>query len=390
MGRFHSYLNSAVSIIEAYNGAEPFASFLKKYFSANKKFGSKDRKQVSHLCYCFFRLGKAGEGLPVHERIITGLFLCSGEPNEVLATLKPEWNEKVTLNIEEKFSIVNGELSMGNVFPWKEQLSEGIDHLSFTQSFFIQPDLFLRLRPGKEKLVKQKLDAEGIAYAQKSESCLELSNAAKVDTVVELNKEVIVQDYSSQRTIGMLDNYKLQTTNDKLTTWDCCAASGGKSILLYDRLSGKIDLTVSDVRESILQNLKKRFAEAGIKNYHAFVADLSRPVPSHQQYDLIIADVPCTGSGTWSRTPEQLYYFDKKKIADYAGLQKKIVTNVAEHIKPGGYFLYITCSVFKQENEETVACINENLRLQLLKTEVLKGYDQKADSMFTALFQRPL
>ena len=339
------------------------------------------------MCYCFFRLGKTGEGLPVNERIIAGLFLCADESNEILATVKPEWNEKVALKIEEKFSIVNSEWSMVNVFPWKERLSEGVDHLAFSQSFFVQPDLFLRLRPGKEKLVKKKLDEAGITYKEENETCLALSNAAKVDAVVELNKEAIVQDYSSQQTMNDL----LSTINHKPSTvWDCCAASGGKSILVFDRLDGKIDLTVSDVRETILQNLKKRFAEAGIRNYHSFIADLSRPVSTNKQYDLVIADVPCTGSGTWSRTPEQLYYFEEKKIAEYAALQKKIVSNVVTRIKPGGYFLYITCSVFKQENEEAVAYINENLRLQLLKTEVLKGYDKKADSMFTALFQRSL
>ncbi len=390
MSRYHSYLNSAVSVIETYKGEEPFASFLKKYFSANKKFGSKDRKQVSHLCYCFFRLGKAGKDLPVDERVLAGLFLCSAESNEMLAALKPEWNERVTLSIERKFSILNVQFSIFNVFPWKEELSESVDHLAFNQSFFVQPDLFLRLRPGKEKLVKRKLDDADITYSAKSESCLALPNAAKVDAVIELNKEAIVQDYSSQQTMGVLDNYKLKTTNDKLITWDCCAASGGKSILLYDHLDGKIDLTVSDVRESILQNLEKRFTEAGIRNYHSFIADLSRPVSTNKQYDLIVADVPCTGSGTWSRTPEQLYYFEEKKIADYAALQKKIVSHVVDSIRPGGYFLYITCSVFKQENEEAVAFLKENLRLQLLKTEVLKGYDQKADSMFTAFFQRSL
>ena len=70
MSRYHSYINSAKQILELYKGDEPFASFLKKYFGANKKFGSKDRKQVSHLCYCFFRLGKTAMALQIEERPI--------------------------------------------------------------------------------------------------------------------------------------------------------------------------------------------------------------------------------------------------------------------------------------------------------------------------------
>ena len=175
------------------------------------------------------------------------------------------------------------------------------------------------------------------------------------------------------------------------TVWDCCAASGGKSILANDVL-GDIQLTVSDVRENILFNLKKRFVAAGINNYKSFIADLTNPKQpvSAESFDLIIADVPCSGSGTWSRTPEQLYYFEPAKIDEYAKLQKAILKNVINALKPGGYFLYITCSVFKKENEHAIDFLQENFNLKTLKMELLKGYELKADSMFAALLQKQL
>jgi 16S rRNA (cytosine967-C5)-methyltransferase len=105
--RAYSYLRSAIQILSEYKGEEPFASFLKKYFSQNKKYGSKDRKRVSHLCYCYFRLGKAGLDPAIEERILIGLFLCSDAPNEMLEQLKGEWNEKVGLPVREKLLIVN-------------------------------------------------------------------------------------------------------------------------------------------------------------------------------------------------------------------------------------------------------------------------------------------
>jgi 16S rRNA (cytosine967-C5)-methyltransferase len=55
-------------------------------------------------------------------------------------------------------------------------------------------------------------------------------------------------------------------------------------------------------------------------------------------------------------------------------------------LRAGGFLVYITCSVFKNENEEVVEFIQEQLSLQLINMEYLKGYDQKADSLFTALF----
>jgi 16S rRNA (cytosine967-C5)-methyltransferase len=176
-----------------------------------------------------------------------------------------------------------------------------------------------------------------------------------------------------------------------IQVWDACAASGGKSIMAKDRL-GKINLTVSDIRESILYNLKKRFAEAGISNFQTVVADLSAndPLPPGDLFGLVIADVPCTGSGTWGRTPEQLYYFEEKKVNEYSHLQQKIVSNLLPHVKPGGYLLYITCSVFEKENEQQVELIAADKSMKLLRKECLIGYDKKADTMFAALFQRQL
>jgi 16S rRNA (cytosine967-C5)-methyltransferase len=394
VSRYYSYLNTSKHLLQQYNGEEPFASFLKKYFSANKKIGSKDRKQVSNLCYSFFRMGKAVMNTSIDEKILTALFLCSDKPNEVLAALKPEWNEKCKLPLNEKLLINNHSLLIQNVFPWKDELSEGVDHEIFSQSFFIQPDLFLRLRPGKEKIVIQKIRQAGIDFKMIAETCLALPNATKIDEVIELDKEAVVQDQNSQRTGDLIKSEILNlipiAIGTEISVWDCCAGSGGKSIMAFD-IDPKIKLAVSDTRESILANLKKRFVSAGIKNYESFVADLAnKSAIRHPPSEVIIADVPCSGSGTWSRTPEQLYFFDERKIETYAALQKKIVSNAIPHLKPGGSFVYITCSVFKKENEEVVAFIKENFHLTLKQMEVLKGYDKKADSIFIAVFEKTL
>jgi len=325
------------------------------------------------------------------EKILTALFLCLDNPNEILAALKPEWNNKSDLPINERLSIINFSLLIQNVFPWKDELSGGIDHKEFCESFFVQPDLFLRLRAGKEKMVKQKLQQAGIRFTVLSDSCLALANASKVDDVIELDNEAVIQDYSSQQTGSFISSAIASFQNEKLSVWDCCAGSGGKSIMAHD-IDPNISLTVSDVRESILSNLKKRFEKARIKNYKSFIANLTSEKLAivDLKSDIIIADVPCSGSGTWSRTPEQLYFFDERKIETYSALQKKIVSNAIPELQPGGVFIYITCSVFKRENEENVDFIKENFPLELSQMEVLKGYDKKADSMFVAVFRKEL
>jgi 16S rRNA (cytosine967-C5)-methyltransferase len=375
--------------LSLYKGEEPFVSFLKKYFAQNKKYGSKDRKQIGHLSYCYLRLGKSLQRMSTEEKILAGLFLCSTGPNEILKELRPQWDDKIRLTTEEKIQVIDSPSSLLDVFPWINELSEGIDHKTFCSSFLVQPDLFLRLRPGREEIVYKKFESAGITFRKISDSCLALNNSEKIDKIIELDKEAVVQDYSSQKT-GNLIKSEILNLKSEIDVWDCCAGSGGKSIMMYD-INPQIQLTVSDKRESILANLKKRFQKAGLKNYKSFIADLSHDLWMRtHDFDFIIADVPCTGSGTWSRTPEQLYFFKPEKINEYAAMQQKILSNVIPHLKPDGYLIYITCSVFRKENEDAVTFIKDRFKLDLLKTELLKGYEQKTDSMFIAIFKKPL
>jgi 16S rRNA (cytosine967-C5)-methyltransferase len=389
---YKSYVTTAATIIQQYNGDIPFNDYLKKYFALHKKYGSRDRKHVTHLCYCYYRLGHAEQGLEVEERVLLALFLCSQDTHEIIAELRPEWKQNITDPLQEKLQLLGYPFTIENIFPWQEELSEGIDATAFALSHLTQPDLFLRIRRGYKQQVIQKLQAEDLFFTELKEDCIALPNNTKIDGSFLINKEVVIQDYSSQRIAEFLLIIKSEISNPKseIKLWDCCAASGGKSLLAVDTL-GNIDLTVSDVRSSIIHNLKQRFAVAGIRKYKSFVADLTT-ISNLQNppFDLIIADVPCSGSGTWGRTPEQLFFFTSDKIDFYTTLQKQIVQNVIRYIKKNGYFLYVTCSVFKKENTEMVDFIIANSNLQLIKKEVLIGYDKKADTMFGALFKNPL
>ena len=389
MSRFHSYINSAVTILVRYKGDVPFNLLLKSFFSQHKKFGSRDRKQISHLCYSYFRLGHAALNIPVDERLLAGVFLCETHPNELLDALRPAWNELISLPAEEKARML--QFSLTEVFPWNEKLSSDVEHLQFCKSFLIQPDLYIRLRPGMEETVKAKLSSAGIQFNEVNHSCIALENSVQVDRVIELDREAVIQDYNSQRVGEFLQSPAINSNQAPLRVYDCCAASGGKSILAFDILK-KIELTVSDIRESILINLKNRFERALIKNYRAFVRDLTiSNTKEHvidEHFDLIIVDAPCSGSGTWSRTPEQLYYFNEKKIEYYSNLQKTIVENVIPHLKKGAHLLYITCSVFEKENEDVIRFLHTQHNLHVDMQELLKGDDKKADTLFAALLHK--
>lgn len=394
--RHYSHIQSARQIIEAYNGKEPFHRYIRAFFAQHKKFGSRDRKQISGLCYAYWRVGGALATLTVEDRILAGHFLCTNTATDiVLEQMKPEWHSSLLLSIPEKFALITGdpnawEEESKKIFPWLDQLSDSIDAATFLPSFFIQPDLYLRARPGKEKIVADKLSKANVVFEQKSTTAFAMPNSTKIDDIIVLNTEAVVQDLSSQQVATFME-LLLPVPQQGLRLWDCCAGSGGKTILAFDTLK-KISITVSDKREAILVNLAKRFKEAGIGHYQSLLADLaigSGRQPSKYNYDLIIADVPCSGAGTWGRTPEWLHYFEPSAIDTYSNLQKKIVTNAIPHVTRGGYFLYITCSVFKKENEAIVDHILQKNEFELVKMEVLKGYDNKADTMFAALFHLP-
>lgn len=402
--RLNSYLKKAISIIEIYKGGEPLANHLKKTFSAEKKYGSRDRKSISALCYYYYRLGHAVKEMPVSERILLGIFLCEETPQEMLAILRPEWNEIIHLSREEKLRISGIAFLFSSIFPFGEELSSGIPQDKFSISHLIQPLLYLRLRKKARQLLMDRLEKTGWPYTLVDENCIALPNGTKTEELIKVDEEAVIQDYSSQQVFNYLKKkdvleslkpfrkYYLEFRHTQvIKAWDCCAASGGKSILLYDVLQRSLKPTVSDIRLPILLNLHQRFKKANLRFYDYFIGDLEKnvlPEMADAPFPIIVCDAPCTGSGTWSRTPEQLFFFKRDKIAEYATRQKKIVSNAIPYLASGGLFFYITCSVFKKENEEVAEFIQKQFGLKQVYSELLKGWDKKADSMFVAVFRK--
>jgi 16S rRNA (cytosine967-C5)-methyltransferase len=390
MSRFHSYINTAAQLLKNYKGEVPLAIFLKSFFSSNKKYGSKDRKQITALCYNYFRIGFAIHKEPIEKKILTAFFLCEQEPSDLLEALMPEWNQHIQKPVYEKIQFLQNDFILKDIFPFAELLSNHIDAEKFCASFLEQPDLFLRIRPKTSVGLLKKLEKSNLYYTITDEDCIRLPNSTNVEDHFLIDKEVIIQDYNSQKVFDFFKPQHATYETPLTTTWDCCAASGGKSILLFDIFNQRLDLTVSDLRPSIILNLHQRFKKAGIKTYNYFIADVEKKDFEHpiKESSIIICDAPCTGSGTWSRTPEQLSFFDLNSLETFSNRQKSIGTNVIPYLKKDGLFVYITCSVFKQENEDVVDFIKEKFDLDLLEMHVLKGYDKKADSMFVAVLQK--
>jgi len=391
--KFDNLLRYAVRILHAYSGEIPLHSFLKNFFRENPQMGSRDRRQVSEMCYCFFRMGHTLRHISVEERILTGIFLTNQHQEQILEHLRPEWHSIIEKPLVEKLDIIQltfPDFQLTDIFPWKNLISKGVDHHALCLSFLEKPRLFLRVRPGQEELLTEKLIRHKIEYEDADPARLlpfkafAITGGTKLDNVFLINREAVIQDLSSQRTALILK----PDSKREFEVWDCCAGSGGKSILLADLFPG-CRLTVSDIRESILKNLSTRFREAGMESANLFSADLTdqNDIP-RQSFNFIVADLPCTGSGTWSRTPEALYYFNPDTISNYRQRQERILSNVLRQLKPNGTLVYITCSVFADENEMISSKISEPGNLKLEKHQILDGYHSGADSMYAARFMK--
>lgn len=387
MSRFHSYLSSAEKIIGSYKKGEPLNHHLKQFFASNKKYGSRDRKQIASLCYHYFRCAHLfGSSSNIETKILNSIFLCNQSQHEILNQLAPDLNEKIELPLEDKLSYLN--INSNTVFKFNDELSHELDHRIFAHSYFNQSALFLRVRTGYMNKVIEKLKVSDVYYEQIGQDSIKCNSSVKINEILKVNKEVVIQDLNSQRVFDLLKKNKINKESGLYDVWDTCAASGGKSILIYDILKGKVKLTASDVRENILSNYGSRLQEAGININRKYKQDLSvvSGLNKNDKFDLIICDAPCSGSGTWARTPEQYFSFEKQMISDFVEKQKSIMTNVIPHLKENGLLFYITCSVFKSENEDVVKFIMSKFNLNCLEQNYLKGYNDNADTMFVAVF----
>jgi 16S rRNA (cytosine967-C5)-methyltransferase len=139
-----------------------------------------------------------------------------------------------------------------------------------------------------------------------------------------------------------------------------------------------------------LHNYRLRLQAAGYHAENIFVADVAAGTPQQLPlFDNIILDVPCTGSGTWARTPEYLVFFKKEKIAEYAERQLNILRHAFPKLKPGGSLYYITCSVYQAENEDNIALFLQEQEAEIAVQQYLKGYERGSENIFLCrLIQR--
>ena len=389
--RSEQQLRTFLKVLDTYPGDRPITKFLPEFFKKNKQMGSTDRRSAARLLYNYFRLGRAFSDKKTEQRLFLAEFLCCSVDHPFLQHFRSDLNDIINLSLDEKikYAEVNEGFILSDVFPFTSHLSDGIDHYQFLSSLFIQPDLFIRVNPvALSNVLKVILDS-GIEYKQIGDFTIGLPNGTNLGSLFPDSnysvKPFEVQDLSSQHTLNYFKPNRYEHW------WDACAASGGKSLLLFSE-QPDIKLVVSDIRESVLNNLDERFIAAGLRTYQKKLIDLTtNPDPELHDYEFdgIILDAPCSGSGTWGRTPEMIRQFEEYKIKGFQNLQKTIAGNTLKYLKSGKPLIYITCSVFREENEEIVSFLQSEHGMKLEALELINGYTRKSDTMFVARLIKP-
>jgi 16S rRNA (cytosine967-C5)-methyltransferase len=134
---------------------------------------------------------------------------------------------------------------------------------------------------------------------------------------------------------------------------DFCAGGGGKTLELASLMGNKGQIHATDSDKSRLAPIFERLKRAETRNVqvHPAKSDLSA---LEGKMDCVLIDAPCTGAGTWRRRPDAKWRLSEAQLRLRMNEQAGILESAKKYVKPGGRLVYVTCSLFAQENEEQV------------------------------------
>lgn len=158
-----------------------------------------------------------------------------------------------------------------------------------------------------------------------------------------------VQDISSMLVC------EIASPKDGDTVIDVCAAPGGKSLHMAEKLHGTGYVEARDLTPYKVALIEDNIARAGLKNISAVCQDATEYVEtSKETADIVVADLPCSGLGVLGKKTDLKYKATEEGCDQLAQLQKDILKVVHQYVKPGGTLLYSTCTVNPEENKENV------------------------------------
>lgn len=205
-------------------------------------------------------------------------------------------------------------------------------------SVFLLP-LDISAADAVELLGEAGIEAEPV---EQGTGCVRLTEAAQVVQALDVVSPAIVQDPAA----SLVSRYADVPSGTMVA--DLCAAPGGKILALSGRPA---KLFAADRSESRIEMLKEN-ARRTRRPLMLVVADALRPPLEHA--DVVLLDVPCTGTGTLSRHPDARWRTTPESVREMADLQARMLESAADVVRPGGLLVYSTCTLEAEENEERV------------------------------------
>lgn len=157
---------------------------------------------------------------------------------------------------------------------------------------------------------------------------------------------------------------------------DVCAAPGGKATELGARLNGTGILAANDLSSSRAKGLLKNIELMGIGNVLILSEEPGKLIPYFRGYfDKILIDAPCSGEGMFRKDKKMIRAWEEHGPEYFSKIQKSIITQAAEMLKPGGMMLYSTCTFSPEENEQTIEYLLEtHPEFDLCEMEGYEGF----------------
>ena len=302
----------------------PLDAYLRLYFKENKSIGATDRRVICEAVYHTIRW----RGLIDHvaKRPLTW-------EHRLDVPFPPPLSDKPPAHIEVSFP------------KW---LYERIDDHATCLASNGQAPVTLRANPLKttrEALLEKMPEAapcqtapHGLIYPKRANFFgMELFKAGLFE----------IQDEASQLIATLVD----PKPGDHVL--DYCCGSGGKTLAFAHKLEGKGQLYLHDVRPHVLTEAKKRLKRAGVQNWT--VAKRLK----EESMDWILLDVPCSGTGTLRRNPDMKWRLTPEAIERLVKVQREIIDETVQFLKPGGHIVYATCSLLNEENGDQAAYMTE-------------------------------
>ncbi|PRY78756.1 16S rRNA (cytosine967-C5)-methyltransferase [Yoonia maritima] len=229
---------------------------------------------------------------------------------------------------------------------WKDSLGRHSEIAALAQQS--RADVFLRVNQRRATVqnTMDMLSKDGISVVPHPDidGCLRVTDnprrvkiaEAFVDGIVEL------QDASSQFAINAV------TVSDGARVLDYCAGGGGKALGFADRYNAAV--FAHDIAPARMKDLSTRAARAKVEITQVATDSLL----SHGPFDVVFCDAPCSGSGTWRRTPDAKWRLTQERLDTLNAMQTEVVAGATQLVADDGVLAYATCSVLSSENDAIV------------------------------------